>query len=113
MHGGGERKRPHGHYLNRSTPKQGAFAFNQIVMTKFRYQVSQWKSWPIDGKIAESDKHKFVLSECPWVKDEAIFFEADSVEEIIRELPGMGIDIDSVFISVPLSEWATLKGVTI
>ena len=82
-------------------------------MTKFRYQVSQWKSWPIDGKIAESDKHKFVLEECPWVKDETIFFEADSVEEIIRELPGLGIDIDSVLISVPLSEWATLKGVTI
>ena len=82
-------------------------------MTKFKYQISHWTSWPICGNAAESEKGKFVLENCPWVNDEAIFFEADSVEEIIRELPGMGIDIDSVFISVPLSEWATLKGVTI
>lgn len=71
---------------------------------KTKYYISHWESWPMCDKAGNGGK--YVLSSSN-EKDEVIFFEADSIEAIINELPNLSIDVKDVSVcSVQsLTDW--------
>ncbi|MBR5102935.1 MAG: hypothetical protein IK092_07405 [Muribaculaceae bacterium] len=79
---------------------------------KTKYYISHWTLWPM------CDENKpggvYVLSESPNNKEGVIYFEADSIKEIIKELPGMGIDIADVSVCTvqSLADWMSEKGIS-
>lgn len=73
---------------------------------KTKYCISRWSSWSM-CEWPKCDDGKYVLSESPNNKDESIYFEANSIDEIVSELPYLGISIDDVSVCTvrALSDW--------
>ena len=75
---------------------------------KTKYQIRHWSTWPMKGEPSPSEG-MYYLTQSP--KGEVFSMrETSSIEEIVNELPNLGIDEKDVTICLALSvdEWRKL-----